>query len=236
MNKKHQFALLVSCLLLGLSSQVAAQSQPNYKPQQNQAAPQLNFGVVDFKRCVEESKLGKSEQATFESLKTQMSTLLEKGEQELEEIAKQVKDPDDSLSPTALENLQKKYQALAQELMRSQNQYYQILNQTNVKVIQSLTTKVGEAATAVAKSKNLNLVLNNEACFYNLPEADITNAVIAELDRRFSSQDASSQNKPTGSTQTAPPAAQANPPAQSSSQPNYNQKPNSPQNYNRPGR
>ena len=52
------------------------------------------FGIVNFGSCVTDSKLGKQEQASFESLKKQMTTLLEDTEKQLNDLAAKFNDPE----------------------------------------------------------------------------------------------------------------------------------------------
>src|SRR3990167_4018615 len=68
-----------------------------------QAAEALKIGVVNFKYCVENSKLGKEEQANFEGIKKKMEEVLEQKEKALTEIAGKFNDPDylDTLSAEA---------------------------------------------------------------------------------------------------------------------------------------
>ena len=61
------------------------------------------IAVVDFKACVEKSKLGLQEQASLESMKKQMETILQEKEKKLTELSAKFNDLDylDSLSPDA---------------------------------------------------------------------------------------------------------------------------------------
>ncbi len=148
------------------------------------------IGVANFKNCVESSKLGKREQATFENLKKQMDTILEKKEKELNEIAAKFNDPDylDSLSNEAEAELKHKFRASGQELQAQQNQYYQALSQANVKIVQMITEVVEKAAAQVAKDKGLSFIINQEACYYCTPDADVTNLIVAEMDKMYDTQ------------------------------------------------
>ncbi len=148
---------------------------------------QPSVGIVNFTSCMTESKLGKQEQASFESLKSQMSSLLEDTEKQLNELTSKFNDPEymDGLSPDGEEELKTKFRMLNEEMSRYQNQYYQVLNQANMKVVQTLSVNIQEAAEKVAKSKKLSMVLNKEACFFYTSGLDITNFVIAELDKSF---------------------------------------------------
>ena len=146
-----------------------------------------SFGIVNFGTCVSDSKLGKQEQASFESLKKQMATLLEDTEKQLNELSAKFNDPEylDGLSPDAEEDLKIKFRTLNEELGRYQNQYYQVMNQANMRIVQTLSTSINTAAEKVAKDKKLNMVVNKDACFYYTPALDVTTSVIAEMDKTF---------------------------------------------------
>lgn len=147
----------------------------------------LRIAVVNFKTCVEKSKLGKQEQANFDALKKQMETILEEKEKTLNDIANKFNDIDylDSLSPEAETELKRKFRALNQELNQQQTQYYQALNQANIKIIQKITDDITAASKEVAKKLNLDLVLNEDGCFFNCADLDISNEVVAVLDNTF---------------------------------------------------
>lgn len=151
------------------------------------AEPALNFGIVNFGTCVSDSKLGKQEQASFETLKKQMATLLEDTEKQLNELAAKFNDPEylDGLSPEAEEELKTKFRTLNEELSRYQNQYYQVMNQANMRIVQTLGASINTASEKVAKEKKLNMVVNKDACFYYVPALDVTQSVILEMDKNF---------------------------------------------------
>lgn len=146
-----------------------------------------SIGVANFKNCVENSKLGKREQAAFENLKKQMDVVLEKKDKELNEIAAKFNDPDylDSLSNEAEAELKHKFRALSQEMQAQQSQYYQALSQANVKIVQMITEVVEKASANVAKQKGLSFIMNNEACYFCTPDADVTNLIVAEMDKIY---------------------------------------------------
>lgn len=144
-------------------------------------------GVVNFGTCVTDSKYGKQEQTSFESMKKQMTTLIEDTEKQLREISEKFQDKDylDGLSPEAEEEMKVKFRNLSEELNRYQQQYYQVLNQANYKLIQTMGKNINTAAEKVAANKGINMVVNQEACFYCLPSLDITSEVIKEMDKNF---------------------------------------------------
>lgn len=152
-----------------------------------EGAQDTKVGVVNFKVVVEKSKAGKKEQQNFEMMKKQMETVLEEKDKTLTEIANKFNDPDylDSLSPEAEAELKHKFRTLGQELQQQQNQYYQVLNQANMKVIQTLGESIADAAKVVAKEKNLDLVLNEEMAFYHAESLNISEDVIKVMDQQY---------------------------------------------------
>lgn len=152
------------------------------------------IGVVNFAACVTESKSGKKEQANMESMRQQMTTLVEDTEKELREIAGKFEDPDylDSLSPKAEEELKTRFQTLQEDLGRYQNQFYQVLNHANYQMVQKLQGNTAKAAEIIAQEKKLDYVMNKEACFYIRPDLDVTDSVISVMDKNFDLEEKSS--------------------------------------------
>lgn len=150
-------------------------------------AGEAKIGVVSFRRCVEESNQGKAEQASFDKLKNQMTSVLEKTDKELEELAKKLQDSEylDGLSPEAEQELRARYENLSQEMARYQNQYYTILNQANMKVMQGMAQQVSGAAKTVALTEGLEMIVSEDACFYFNSEFEMTEKVVAEMNRTF---------------------------------------------------
>lgn len=161
-----------------------------------QAFAEPTIGVVNFKECVEKSKQGAQEKNSFELLKSQMMETVEKAEKELTQIAEKLEDQDymDGLSPAAEEELKVKFQQLSQEFSRYQNQYYQLLNQANYRMLQSLHTFVANAAETIRKEKSLLAVFNQDSFFAYEDYLDLTKDVIAKMDADFEKATAS----PTG--------------------------------------
>ena len=85
----------------------------------------------------------------------------------------------------ASEELKNKFRVLNEEMSRYQNQYYQVLNQANMRIIQTLSTSITQASEKVAKDKKLSAVLNKDASFYYTPALDVTSSVVTEMDKNF---------------------------------------------------
>ncbi len=146
-----------------------------------------HVGVVNFTDCVTNSKVGQEEQSRFEGMKKQLGSHLEQTEKEMNDLASKLNDPEylDGLSPEAEKDLKEKIARLNEEFSRYQNQYYQVLNQANMKVVQLLSSKVNAASEVIAKEKKLNLVLHKDVCFYYSSSLDITTDVIACMDKNY---------------------------------------------------
>lgn len=147
----------------------------------------LRIALVNFKTCVEKSKMGQKEQVAFDSMKKQMETILEEKEKSLTEVASKFNDIDylDSLSPDAEAELKRQFRTQNQEFTQQQNQFYQTLSQTNMLVIQKITDAVTKAAEEVAKTNKIDVVLNDESCFYTVASIDISPLVIRVMDETF---------------------------------------------------
>lgn len=159
-------------------------------PMGNNNSANLKVRIVNFKTCVEQSKTGKQEQAAFDALKKKMETSLEDKEKVLTDLATKMEDADylDSLSPEAETELKRKFRALSQEYTQQQSQFFQALNQTNVKVIQKLNEIVAKAAHTVGQEQGIDLILNQEASFYNSDDLDISKDIVIVMDQMHSKE------------------------------------------------
>ena len=95
----------------------------------------------------------------------------------------------DTLSPEAEAELKGKYQKLANELSQQQNQYYNMLNQANYQIVQTVTESVSQAAKKVAAAKCLDLTINEDVCLSHNPSFDISKDVIAIMDTDFAAKE-----------------------------------------------
>jgi len=146
-----------------------------------------SIGIVSFPNCITESKYGKQEQEGFEQIRTQMTTLISDIEKQLQDTVAKFNDSEfvDSLSPEAEQELKGRFQSLQEEHQRYQQQYSQVMNQANMKILQMMTGHINTASSAIAKQKKLQMVVREEAFFYHEPTQDITTLVIAEMDNTF---------------------------------------------------
>ncbi|MBI3211538.1 MAG: OmpH family outer membrane protein [Simkania negevensis] len=145
------------------------------------------LGIVNFSRGISESTYGKQEQEGLEQMRSHLTTLMSDINKQLTEIDGKLTNPEvvDSLSPAAEEELKGKRQSLIEEVYRYEHQFSQMMNQAQMRLLQSMSNHTTDASASVAKKKNLSYVINKEACFYYKTESDITEQVIAEMNSDF---------------------------------------------------
>jgi outer membrane protein len=194
------------------SNAVMTQQQPNYSGSQNNAAVSqpaysaggqqtLRIGIVNTKKCLEESKLGKQEQANFEKMKQQMESVLQEKERALEEIEAKLNDDDymDSISDEAASELKRKKRAIRNEGMQLQSQYMQTLQQANVKIIQRLTDVIGRASAQVAKDTStgqpVDVIFTDEACTFFSPRLDVSDRIVAKMNAIYDAEQKDNSSK-----------------------------------------
>lgn len=153
------------------------------------------IGVVNFGTCVAESKFGQKEQEALENVKKQVERLVVDIESQLRDVTGKLQDSDymDGLSPEGEQELKAKFQSLSEEHQRYQGQYYQMMQQANMQLLQKMGGYVNAATEAIAKQSGYTLIVSKDVCFSFSDSKDITGLVVAEMDKAFDS--ASSEKK-----------------------------------------
>ncbi len=184
-NLRHLLLAVAACAC-ALTAPLLAQG--NFS---SAAGQSLKIGIVNAKRCLDESKLGKQEQANFEKMKKQMESILQDKERDLEELEAKLNDEDymDSISEEAALDLKRKKRNLRNEGLQLQNQYIQTLQQTNLKIVQKLTDTIAKASNQVAQDTSsgqaIDVIFSDEACTYFAPQLDVTDRVVAKMNAIF---------------------------------------------------
>jgi len=160
-------------------------------------AAEQKLGIVNFGSCMAESKIGKQEQAAFEEMKKKMESLITEVQGQLRDISEKLQDPDymDGLSPEGEQELKSKFQTLREEHDRYQQQYYQTMNQANMQVMQRVQSHVASASEKVRKTKDLDMIVNRDACFSYSENNDVTSYVVDEMDKAFDAAQKTTENQ-----------------------------------------
>lgn len=169
------------------------------------SAAEQKVGIVNVENIVTETKLAKQEQASFETMRKQFSSLLEDTEKQLRDINDKLQDKDylDGLSPEAELEMKNKFAQLSEEMQRYNQQYYQFVQQGQQKMIQIVFGGLSQAAEKIAGSKGYTMILNKQACFYSAPTLDVTTDMIKEMDKNYDEE----AKKQATSAPVAPAAA-----------------------------
>ncbi|MDN3509487.1 MAG: OmpH family outer membrane protein [Candidatus Neptunochlamydia sp.] len=151
---------------------------------------EISYGIVNYGNCVINSKYGKQEQESFEKLREQMTKLMTDIEKQLNNIAIKFQDPEfiDSLSPEAEQEMKARFNSLNEELNRYQNQYMQVMQQANMKLMQTMNNHISKASETIAKKKKIPIVVKEEACFFYNPSFDITTSIIEQMDKSYTKE------------------------------------------------
>lgn len=195
-------AFIASTVSIAGHAQPQAASTAPSAPQNNGANQPVRIGIVNTKKCLEQSKIGKQEQASFEKMKAQMQSVLQEKERALEEVESKLNDDDymDSVSEETANELNRQKRTIRNEGMQLQNQYMQSLQQANMMVIQKLTEIIGKASALVAQDttsgQQVDLIFTDEACTYFVPRFDISDRIIAKMDAIFDAEQSASKTKP----------------------------------------
>ncbi len=201
--KKHILNLSVT-LFIGASASLF--SQQNYTaPSTSQQLNNSNtfsspssstttskIGVINSRKCLEDSKLSKHERVTLEKMKNQMESVLKEKEKAIHEIENKLRDEDymDSISDDLERELKHKKKVIIEEGMELNRQFADNLEMTNMKIIQGIVEAIAIASKEVVAEMNkqgqiIDLVLSNEACTYFAPSLDITDKVLSKMDALF---------------------------------------------------
>jgi outer membrane protein len=170
---------------------------------QNSATGQtsLRIGIVNTKKCLEESKLGRQEQANVEKMKGQMQSVLQEKERELQDIQSKLDDDDymDSISDEAASELKRKKRAILNEGMQLQSQYSDAFQKANLKIIQRLTDVIGKASAQVAQDplngQPFDIIFTDEACTYYSPRLDLSDKVVGKMNAIFDAEQKENASK-----------------------------------------
>lgn len=208
MKKLNQWLVIGGCLVSSLSLPLFAQQQQWNSNVTGDNTTQTNSSnvricVLNTKRCLDESKLGKQEQSNFEKMKQQMESILQDRGREIEEIEGKLNDDDymDSISEDAASELRRNRRKLRQESLQLQEQYLQTLQQANVKILQRITGVVSKASQQVAQELAFNnqpvVILTDEACTYFTAQLDVTDRIIAKMNTIYDAEPKEPVNKPS---------------------------------------
>lgn len=150
-----------------------------------------DFGVINVRRCFEQSKEGIAAREMFDNLNKEMTESLTKLDNEIKELSEKLNDEDyrEGLTDEALSEEEKKFETLLQERDGKHSQFAQQLNQTNMLLGESILDRITRSSQNIAKKRQLKMVLQQESVLYFEDGLDITDEVLKEVDALFTSEE-----------------------------------------------
>lgn len=157
------------------------------RPAAAQPLPATVAAVVDHQRIMRDSRAARSIQQQLEVRRKLYLDQLAKEEQRLNELGKELARQRGVLAAEAFAARRKEYEEAVQALQRASNerrrQLDEALGAANAQVRQALKEIVDE----LAEARGFNLVLPASALLLFSPKIDITEEVLARLDRKLPS-------------------------------------------------
>ena len=145
------------------------------------------YGVVNFRRCIEETKTGQKEEQSFNQMKTELTAMAEGREKEIQEIMAKLQDSDfiDSISPEEEQKLKQEFAMKNQEMRMFENQFYQTMNQANFQLLHKIRQEAQSASAKVGEKEGVLLIVDEETCFFAHPALNLTDSIIAQMNDDF---------------------------------------------------
>jgi outer membrane protein len=165
-------------------------------------AESITIGVLDVKRVIQESKYSADYEAKIQDF-------YKKKQAELNEVGKQIEDQVEVirtnmrlLSDEAKEAEGRKIAALAQELRDARDAAEKEVREERAGYAKRLEEMMQQAVEAVATEQNIQMVLNSMAVLYKTDVRDITDLVIAKLDKGFDEEHGVSERETEPATES----------------------------------
>ena len=150
-----------------------------------QEIPVPKIGVVDVQRVLRDSKAAKNIRPEFESMRKAFQKQVSEQEQQLRQAEQELTRQRAILAPEAFSQ---KRRSFSEEARRAQNsvkerrrQLDRAFNDTKNEILKNLVV----VAQQVAEAKKLNMLLEKRFVFLSVKTMDVTNEVIARLDKRL---------------------------------------------------
>ncbi len=169
--------LLVGTLAAGLLGRVAA----------GQPLPATVAAVVDHQRILRESRAAKSVQQQLEVRRKLYLDQLAKEEQRLAEVAKDLARQRGVLAAEVFAAKRKEYEEAVQALQRASNERRRQLDEALAAANNQIRQALKEIVDELAETRGFNLVLPASGVLLFSPKIDITDEVMARLDKKLPS-------------------------------------------------
>ncbi|MCL6608468.1 MAG: OmpH family outer membrane protein [Geminicoccaceae bacterium] len=157
------------------------------RPAAAQPLPATVAAVVDHQRIMRDSKAAKSIQQQLEVRRKLYLDQLAKEEQRLAEVGKELARQRGVLAAEVFAQKRKEYEEAVQALQRASNERRRQLDEALGAANNQVRQVLKEIVDELAEARGFNLVLPASAVLLFSPKIDITEEVMARLDRKLPS-------------------------------------------------
>lgn len=154
---------------------------------QTQPLPPAVVAVVDHQRIMRDSRAAKSIQQQLEVRRKLYLDELAKEEQRLNEVGKELARQRGVLEAQAFAAKRKEYEEAVQALQRTSNERRRQLDEALGAANNEVRKALKEIVDELAEGRGFNLVLPASGVLLFSPKIDITDEVLARLDRKLPS-------------------------------------------------
>ena len=140
---------------------------------------------IDSQKILNESLAGKEAYKQLSTLKDQKASEIEKKQNKLKTMADQLQAKSATMTVTAREDLEAKYDKELKDYNRSVKDAQDDLRRKEMEFLKPFSKDLDEIIKAYSEKNNIDLVLDkqNPAVVYANPKIDITNQIITAFDK-----------------------------------------------------
>lgn len=157
------------------------------RPAAGQPLPATVAAVVDHQRIMRDSKAARSIQQQLEARRKLYLEQLAKEEQRLNEVGKDLARQRGVLAAEVFAAKRKEYEEAVQALQRASNERRRQLDEALAAANNQVRQALKEVVDELAETRGFNLVLPAGAVLLFSPKIDITEEVMARLDKKLPS-------------------------------------------------
>ncbi len=150
----------------------------------NAQAAELKIGMVDFQQVVEKSKPGQQVEATLKKEGERMESELTKDKETLKALKEKLEREAMVMSREAREEKEIEFRVKARNLQEKEQRYRAEFVGKQRKEIDKLRKVVLEIAQEVGKKEGFTMVVSKVGVLYFDPSVDLTDKVVALLNKR----------------------------------------------------
>lgn len=187
----------VACLLVAALAVVPAQAQqtkPAAQPKSSAPAQpaaadsgSLRIGVLDLEEINQKAAVFKSIRSQMEAYSTSFSAAIKSEDDELRNANKELARQRTILSPEAYAEERRKFEKNVTDFQRLVEKRKQSLNAVHAKAVQQAETALKKIVAEFAQEKGIALILRKDTIISNHPDMDMTDIVLARLDKALPS-------------------------------------------------